>query len=233
MVDWVVDKGLDKLLAQLNAAAPGRSKASDGGIGDAAHAARDSDHNPEHPPPAGNPDEQVDARDFTQDTAHGADMNVVAEALRLSKDPRIKYVIWNRRFFNGRNGPYPWVWQTYTGTTDPHTNHMHVSVEDDTHDQTQDWSIGIGDQDVDYNQGQKLDAVFNAYDTITLDTGTGKKSFPVPLTAVLKDIKAKLATPVPVTVDATAVATALAADVSFVNAIADRVLAGLAARIQE
>lgn len=140
---WSVDRGLDKLLAQVNAAAPGRSKASDGSIGDPAHQATDSDHNPEHPPPAGNPDQQVDARDFTHDPAHGADMRVVSEAIRESKDPRVSYVIFNRRIFSGPNGPQPWVWRPYNGTN-PHDKHMHVSVRDATHDQTQAWSIQIG-----------------------------------------------------------------------------------------
>jgi hypothetical protein len=141
-VPWVVDRGLDRLLAQINEAAPGRSKVSDGSIGDAAHQATTSDHNPEHPPPVGNPDYEVDARDFTQDPAHGADMGVVSESIRLSKDSRVSYVIFNRRIFSGPDGPQPWVWRTYTGT-DPHTGHMHVSVRDATHDQTQDWKIGI------------------------------------------------------------------------------------------
>jgi hypothetical protein len=139
---WVVDKGILRLREQINAAAPNRSKASDGTIGDAAHSARDSDHNPESPAPAGNPDNQVDALDVTHDPAHGADMGEVSEAIRLSKDRRVKYVIFNRRIYSGRKGPQPWVWRPYTGT-DPHTNHMHVSVEDDTHDQTQDWQITL------------------------------------------------------------------------------------------
>jgi hypothetical protein len=141
-VPWVVDRGLDKLLAQINAAAPNRSKVSDGSIGDPAHQATESDHNPEHPPPPGNPDYEVDARDFTQDPASGADMAVVSETIRLSKDPRVSYVIFNRRIYSGPEGPQPWVWRVYTGP-DPHTGHMHISVRDATHDQTQDWMIGI------------------------------------------------------------------------------------------
>lgn len=145
MATWVVDRGLDRLLAQINEAAPGRSKASDGSIGDAAHAAGDSDHNPESPPPPGNPDNQVDARDFTHDPAHGADMGVVSEALRASRDRRISYVIFNRRIFSSytsTGGRQAWAWGAYSGEN-PHTEHMHVSVNDVNHDQTQDWSIGI------------------------------------------------------------------------------------------
>ena len=43
---WRVAQSLIRLRDQINLAAPTRSKASDGTIGDAAHATRDSDHNP-------------------------------------------------------------------------------------------------------------------------------------------------------------------------------------------
>lgn len=145
MAEWVVDKGLDVLLAQINAAAPGRNKGSDGSIGDAAHQSRDSDHNPESPPPPGNPDHQVDARDFTHDPAHNADMAVVTESIRVSRDRRVAYVIFNKRIFSSytsTGGRKAWEWGPYTGT-DPHTGHAHVSVNDGNHDQTQPWKIGI------------------------------------------------------------------------------------------
>jgi hypothetical protein len=47
---WRVARSLEVLLGQFNAACPGRSKASDGSIGDAAHATRDSDHKPWYGP---------------------------------------------------------------------------------------------------------------------------------------------------------------------------------------
>lgn len=143
---FVVDKGLDVLRDQIDAKAPNRSKASDGSIGDPAHAARDSDHNPERTRDSsdGNdPDYQVDARDFTHDPAYGADMGKIAEALRLSKDRRIQYVIFNRRIFSSyASGGVPaWTWRPYSGS-DPHTGHMHISVVDNPNDVTTPWSIG-------------------------------------------------------------------------------------------
>lgn len=60
------------------------------------------------------------------------------------------------------------------------------------------------EDDMDFNQSQKLDAIFDLKDTVTLDTdgnpdGKGTtRSFPVPLTKFLKDLSAKIAAPVPV-----------------------------------
>lgn len=189
MGDWVVDKGLDRLLAQINAKAPGRRKDSDGSIGDAAHQSRDSDHNPESPPPPGNPDHQVDARDFTQDPEHGADMGPISEAIRQSQDRRVSYVIFNRRIFSSyrsTGGREAWAWGSYTGS-DPHENHMHVSVNDTHHDETQDWQIiptgggeqgGGGDmtsmwnEDIVPNQGDSHDG--GGYDPNANPNVTGK-----------------------------------------------------------
>lgn len=140
---WTVDPGLQVLLAQINAAAPGRSKASDGSIGDPAHQAGVSDHNPESPAPPGNPNYEVDARDFTHDPRYaGSDMHQVTEAIRLSRDPRVAYVIWNRRIYSGAAGPSPWMWRPYYGDN-PHDKHAHVSVRD-VNRGTQPWSISIG-----------------------------------------------------------------------------------------
>lgn len=124
MVAWIVAESLDRLLAQLNALAPHRSKASDGGIGDASHATRDSDHNPWYVLD-GQP--LVTARDFTNDPAGGLDCQRLADALQRSRDSRVKYVIWNRRILSGAGGPSPWTWRNYGGTN-PHTKHLHLSV---------------------------------------------------------------------------------------------------------
>lgn len=119
-MSWRVAKSLEKLLAQVNAAAPGRSKASDGAIGDVAHAASISDHNPDH---AG----VVRARDFTHDPKHGLVAAELGESLRVGRDNRVKYVICNRKIMAGNCGPKPWIWRPYSGA-DPHTNHLHLSV---------------------------------------------------------------------------------------------------------
>lgn len=179
---WVVDKGLLKLRDEINMLAPHRSTASDGFIGDAAHAGTVSDHNPQHPAPPGNPDYQVDAGDFTHDPAHGADMGRISEAIRRSRDRRVSYVIFNRRIFSGPDGPAPFVWRPYTGTSDPHTNHMHVSVRDRTHDQDQDWVIIMLDpKDI----AAIVEAVFD-YPVTTLGTGPNGENETKPFRDLVK-----------------------------------------------
>lgn len=111
---------LNVLLNQLNTLAPNRSKASDGWIGDPAHASRDSDHNPDA---AG----VVHARDYTHHPAGGLNCHTLAGALAAHRDGRIKYVIWDRRIMSGAGGPSPWVWRAYTGANQ-HTQHLHLSV---------------------------------------------------------------------------------------------------------
>jgi hypothetical protein len=51
----------------------------------------------------------------------------LAEHIRRSHDPRVKYVIYERRIFSGSGGPSPWIWRPYTGLN-AHLKHMHVSV---------------------------------------------------------------------------------------------------------
>jgi hypothetical protein len=112
---WRVARSLDVLLAQLNALAPKRSKVSDGSIGDTSHQNRSSDHNPWYGPGI------VTARDFTHDPAH-LNCHSLADRLVAGRDPRIKYVIWNRRIWSPGAG-----WRRYTGPN-PHTSHLHLSV---------------------------------------------------------------------------------------------------------
>ena len=128
-------KATTTLLAQVDMAAPLRSKSSDGWIGDAAHAASKSDHNP-------NSAGVVQAQDITHDPHGGFDSYLFAEHLRTHPDPRLKYVISNRKIFAGDDGPQPWAWRSYGGKN-PHDMHVHVSVEDELYDDPRPWDIGF------------------------------------------------------------------------------------------
>lgn len=125
---WRNSKATARLLAQVNAAYPKRDKSSDGTIGDSAHAARHSDHNP-------NPRGVVCALDITDDPKHGCDVWAIAQ--RIKSDPRCHYVIHDRKIATN-GGP----WRPYSGTS-PHTAHLHVSVYQNPrlYDDDSDWRV--------------------------------------------------------------------------------------------
>ena len=84
------------------------------------------------------------ALDITHDPANGCDANAIAEAIRLTRDPRVKYIIWNKRIcsFKSVAGKQPWAWRRYTGKN-PHTEHVHISVRavKDHYDGTGAWQV--------------------------------------------------------------------------------------------
>lgn len=127
---------LETLRAQVNALAPKRSKRSDGWVGDAAHSARKSDHNP-------NAAGVVCALDITHDPEGGMDCHKLAEWLQKGKDPRIAYVIWNGQIMSGSRSARAWVTRPYTGQN-PHRTHLHVSVVQEPllYDDNDPWNIG-------------------------------------------------------------------------------------------
>jgi hypothetical protein len=120
---WTLAESLGRFRDQLNALAPNRSKASDGTIGDAAHQARSSGHNPAWIAGAN----LVTAFDATHDPAGGLDCHRLAASLQRARDSRLLYAIWNRRIMAGAAGPQPWAWRPYSGAA-PHTEHLHLSV---------------------------------------------------------------------------------------------------------
>jgi hypothetical protein len=144
MADWRLARALDVLRAEVDAEYPGRSKISDGTLGDAAHSARKSDHNPARYPGAGSTP-VVRAFDVT---ASGIDADAYAERIRalgLAGDRRLNpngYVIWNRRIASAQHG---WRWRPYTGANG-HTQHVHTSVGTDPagFDSTAPWGIARG-----------------------------------------------------------------------------------------
>lgn len=134
MTAWRLAKSLETLRNQVNQRWPDRSKASDGTIGDAAHQARVSDHDPL-------PNGVVTAIDITHDPDSGCDAYALAEALKDSRDSRIKYIISNARICAGNAGPKPWQWRQYNGAN-PHNKHTHLSVvaAQIAYDNTKPWS---------------------------------------------------------------------------------------------
>jgi hypothetical protein len=125
---------LETLRTQIDEAFPDRSKVSDGWIGDPAHAARNSHHNP-------NAADVVCAIDLTDDPEHGADMATITEAIRKSRDPRVTYVIFSGRMYSSYNsstGRKAWEWGPYTGIN-AHEAHAHISSADPANYDNDDW----------------------------------------------------------------------------------------------
>lgn len=126
------------LRTQIDEAFPDRSTVSDGWIGDPAHATRPSHHNP-------NALGVVCAIDLTDDPEHGADMAAITEAIRVSRDERVTYVIFSGRMFSSYDsstGRKAWEWGPYTGIN-AHEAHAHISSADPAnYDDDEWWQIG-------------------------------------------------------------------------------------------
>lgn len=124
---WRLAKSLVKLREQVNAAYPNRSRVSDGSIGDTAHAARASDHNPDS-------QGRVCAIDVTHDPANGLDGQQLSN--QIITDKRVKYVIFAGRIWKARTGQ----WETYRGSN-RHGKHAHVSVKSEMADYDSPWEL--------------------------------------------------------------------------------------------
>lgn len=123
---WRVVLCLEKLNSQIRSYAPRSVPPATnvdawGSIADDAHSTS-SDHYPHFYSVLGST-AVVCARDFPHAPTLGLDGGKVTEALRVSRDARIGYVIFNRRITGPNHG---WQWETYTGS-DPHDTHFHVS----------------------------------------------------------------------------------------------------------
>lgn len=138
MSSWRVAPAIKVLFTEANLRAPSRSKAHDGTIGDQAHAARTSDHNPAA-------DGYVYAGDLTDDDAAGIDCRALASQIVARKDRRVKYLISEGRMVSsypvmkdGKVAHPAWTWRTYTGTNG-HFKHLHVSVLPKWRNDTSPW----------------------------------------------------------------------------------------------
>ena len=100
------------LRREVDARWPNRDRTSDGWIGDAAHSARASDHNP-------NARGSVNAIDIDHD---GIDCKALVAL--LVKDPRVNYVIHDGKIYSRVRG---FKGAPYKGAN-PHTKHVHVSI---------------------------------------------------------------------------------------------------------
>jgi len=113
---------LDALRSEFNRNFSRRDKGSDGWIGDAAHQASRSDHNPDSRG-------IVHAIDVDEDLrAPGASMRECVEEVvrrhRAGRDNRLTYVIYERTIWSAS---YDWRPRDYSGSN-PHDKHAHFSA---------------------------------------------------------------------------------------------------------
>lgn len=123
------------VLDQATALWPNRRKTSDGVCASSSHTSANpnSDHEP-------NINGYASAVDLSDDKANGCDADAWAEHLRLTRDPRVKYVICNQRMFSSYSTSHraAWEWGAYTGPN-PHESHTHLSVHPDALFDTSPW----------------------------------------------------------------------------------------------
>lgn len=114
------------VLRQATAISPSRKKASDGLLPSAAHLRQNpnSDHNTGY------------AVDLTHDPKHNIDCAEIFK--QLQKDPRVKYLIFNHRIWTPQQGV-----DIYTGSN-PHTSHIHISINDKCGNDTSAWFTWLG-----------------------------------------------------------------------------------------
>lgn len=94
---------------------PKRNKSSDGIMSSDAHKKQNptSDH------------DRGNAFDLTDDPVNGTDVHKYSEWLAVKRDPRVKYIISNRRIWSAARGSEGW--RQYSGSN-PHAKHAHVSI---------------------------------------------------------------------------------------------------------
>jgi hypothetical protein len=111
---------------QVNKRWPSRDKRSDGWIGDAAHQARPSDHNPDKNGWVHAIDIDHDFLGPNQGKAQAEIFaNQLIELARSGKDRgRLKYVVYNNRIASGTYRDQFWTWRKGNWG---HTQHIHIS----------------------------------------------------------------------------------------------------------
>lgn len=157
-------RSLAKLRAGYDVRFPNRDRASDGWIGDRAHAQRVSGHNPDET--GGGEYEDVDnvdeVRAIDVDKDLRGDMTMLATIQLILATPndrkRLRYVIYNREIWSASRG---WVRRPYDGDND-HDQHAHYSGDPAYDDDVTPWAI---EKEIDLNTeqaGQLRDVHFTA-----------------------------------------------------------------------
>jgi HAMP domain-containing protein len=208
MASWRLNGSLTRFREAVNQAYPDRDKTTDGTIGDPAHQARDSDHNPD-------PDGTVDAWDMDRDL-NGKGKPYAADIEKLKRvfqaHPAARYWIHNDQIAHVRDG---WVRRPYN-PNDPdrnkHLEHVHWNTNQATENSTAPWIIpGAEEDELDATQAKQLrDTHFTTAQAIPNPTGEGRVPLHVWAAWMTNAIKAL-----------TAAVTSVAANVGDRDAVTD------------
>lgn len=124
LIPWFAAPSLVVLRKEVDARWPGRSRASDGVIGDTRHATRTNSHNPVSA--GGGPGVGTRGAVHAMDiTAAGIDAAALLSA--VVGDPRVWYVIHDGQIWSRSTG-----WAPVAHRGDPHTTHIHVNLREDS-----------------------------------------------------------------------------------------------------
>jgi hypothetical protein len=161
---WVANPAIDALADQIESAWPERH-AADGTVASKGHDAGNpsSDHRP-YPYSGSGVVCAIDVGEVTED-----DGFQLAEALRVSRDSRIRYVIHESRMFSSyaTASRKAWAWGAYSGPS-PHSDHVHLSVYRTAGAGTWNLDLGQGGGEelahlTDAQQRQLADFIDNVY----------------------------------------------------------------------
>jgi hypothetical protein len=123
-MSWKPVAGITAMKNQVNKRWPGRDHASDGILGDAAHSARDSDHNADSKGYVHALDIDEDLEGSKNDNVWLADQIIAFARMKRPTSSRLKYVVYEDKI---ASGTYPSMFWTWRGEGYSHKIHMHVS----------------------------------------------------------------------------------------------------------
>lgn len=166
--NWFLAPSLISLRTEFNQVGPGRDKTSDGSIGDAAHSARTSDHNPDDRGMV----HAIDV-DCSGPWLAGLTMEKLVQPVvlrhRAGLDNRLQNVIYQRRIWSRSWG---WTARAYGGVN-PHDHHAHFSCryDADSEASTRPWGLPQLLEGYDMTKSE-----FFAWMTEWAKSGTGKEA---------------------------------------------------------